>query len=105
MFKFRVYTVLFLFVLFLGGVKFANAQGGDVYFGVGTATDTVRTGTNSVLTDLSGGNLAYFTGACEPGPTMGGAFGSFGADYMFRPTLACRLLSIPFDSLKAVMPD
>ena len=77
MFKFRVYTVLLLFVLLFGAVKFANAQSGDVYFGLGTATDK-----------SSGQTIETFgDGILYPTPKMSGAFGTFGAGYMLRPTL------------------
>jgi hypothetical protein len=66
-----------LFVLLFGGVKFANAQSGDVYFGLGTSTDNSSAQTIDTFGD---GNL-YST------PKMTGLFGSFGADYMLRPTL------------------
>ena len=77
MFKFRVYTVLLLFVLLFGGVKFANAQSGDVYFGVGTATDK----SSGQAIDTFGNGVNYTT------PKMNGMFGTFGADYMLRPVL------------------
>ena len=55
----------------------AGAQGGSVYFGVGTATDT----SNGQQIDTFG------TGNFLPAPKMTGAFGKFGGDYMFRPYL------------------
>ena len=76
MFKFKAYAVLLLFVLLFGGVKFANAQSGDVYFGLGTAMDK---SSGQTINTFGTGN--YTT------PEMTGLFGSFGADYMFRPTL------------------
>ena len=33
----------------------------------------------------SGNLFDNFTAACEPGPTIGGAFGVFGVDFMFKP--------------------
>jgi hypothetical protein len=76
--NFRMYRVVpLLFLLLFGAVKFASAQGGDVYFGLGTATDK---STGQVFNTFGDGNL-YST------PKMTGLFGSFGADYMFRPSL------------------
>jgi hypothetical protein len=75
--KFRVYTVALLFVLLLGGVNFANAQSGDVYFGVGSVTDK----SSGQMINTFGGDTLYST------PRMGGAFGTFGAGYMLRPTV------------------
>jgi hypothetical protein len=77
MLRLKFFHVLpLLFVMIFGGVKFANAQSGDVYFGMGTATDpsTAQTfntfGTSSVFST----------------PKMTGLFGMFGAGYMLRPT-------------------
>src|ERR1035437_2981443 len=66
-----------LFILVFGGVKFANAQSGDVYFGLGTATDK---SSGQIINTYGDGNL-YST------PKMTGLFGKFGAGYMLRPTL------------------
>src|SRR5579863_1356494 len=76
-----------LILLLLVGVKQVNGQGVSAYFGVGSATDTAGTGANpSTNQPCPSGNLYDdFTGACEPGPTIGGAFGVFGVDYMFKP--------------------
>jgi hypothetical protein len=79
--KLMIRTIPFLFLLLLANVKQASAQGGSVYFGGGSAWD--RAGTSPGCP--SGNLFDGFTGNCEPGPTMGGAFGVFGADYMFRP--------------------
>jgi hypothetical protein len=65
-----------LLILMFGGVKFAKAQSGDIYFGVGTAMDSAS---KTPVVDP-------FTGADVSGPKMTGTFGTFGATYMFRPT-------------------
>jgi hypothetical protein len=72
---FRVIPVLL--VLMFGGVKIARAQGGDVYFGFGTAT--VKS--SNQLIDTYGDGTLYST------PKMTGLFGNFGANFMIRPTL------------------
>jgi hypothetical protein len=72
-----VRMLLVLFILVFGGVKFANAQSGDVYFGFGTATDK---SSGQIINTYGDGNL-YST------PKMTGLFGKFGAGYMLRPTL------------------
>jgi hypothetical protein len=77
MFKFSVYTILLMFVLLVGGANIANAQSGDVYFGMGTATDKA---TGASVDTFGDGTLL-------PTPKMSGVFGRFGADFMFRPTL------------------
>ena len=83
--KFSIRTIPFLFLFLLFGVKQASAQGASVYFGVGTATDTVGTTNNATVVCPPGNLFDDFTAACEPGPTIGGAFGVFGLDYMFNP--------------------
>ena len=85
--KLTIRTIPFLILLLLTSVKQASAQGASAYFGVGSATDTAGTGTNPVTNlPCPAGNLGdTFTGVCEPGPTIGGAFGLFGVDYMFKP--------------------
>ena len=64
-------------ILMFGVMKFAKAQTGDVYFGGGTATD----GSTNQTIDTFGDGTLY------PTPKLGGAFGKFGAGYMFKPTL------------------
>ncbi len=64
---------LFVILLF-GGVNLAHAQGVSAYFGMGTATDK----SNGQEVDPPLGDI---------GPRMGGLFGKFGADFMFRPKL------------------
>lgn len=87
MLKLTIRTLPILVVLLLASVKQASAQGVSVNFGLGTATDTAGTGINlNTNQPCPQGNLFDdFTGACEPGPTLGGVFGVFGADYMFKP--------------------
>lgn len=87
MLKLTIRTIPLLVLLLLATVKQTSAQGVSVYFGIGTAADTAGTGTNLSTSQLCpAGNLFDdFTAACEPGPTMGGVFGVFGGDFMFKP--------------------
>ena len=78
-------TIPLLALLLLAGVKETSAQGVSAYFGLGTATDTAGTTNNSTAVCSPGNLFDNFTGFCEPGPTIGGVFGVFGADYMFKP--------------------
>lgn len=85
MFKFKLIarTAPIVFLLVLSGVTLAKAQGLSAYFGAGIATDSVGT-----TPGCAPGNLFDDrTSACEPGPTIGGAFGVFGADYMLNSHL------------------
>ncbi|HEV7969005.1 MAG TPA: hypothetical protein VGP19_15610 [Candidatus Acidoferrales bacterium] len=85
MLKLTIRTIPLLVLVLLTGVNQASAQGVSAYFGVGSATDSAGTTNNSTAVCPSGNLFDDFTGACEPGPTIGGAFGVFGADFMFRP--------------------
>ncbi len=87
MLKLTIRTIPFLFLLLLANVHPASAQGVDAYFGVGTAWDKAGTTNNSTNSCPTGNLFDDFTGNCEPGPTIGGVFGVFGADFMFRPHL------------------
>ena len=80
-----VRTVLLLAVMLSGSMNFVHAQNLSPFFGLGNARDTVGTTNTSAIT-CSKGQL--FDGLiCEPGPTMGGLFGLFGADFMFKKHL------------------
>jgi hypothetical protein len=81
--KFMTRTIPLLLLLLLANVKDASAQGLSAYFGLGSATDSAATSAGCSPQFIFDG----FTGFCEPAPTMGGVFGVFGADYMFRPHL------------------
>lgn len=92
--KLTIGTILLLSTLLLGIVNFAHAQGVSPYFGLGSANDSAGTSINTVdpvtgavVTCPSGNLFDSFTGNCEPGPTIGGVFGVFGVDFMFRPHL------------------
>ncbi len=87
MLKLTIRAVPLLMLLLLAGVKQASAQGVNAYFGVGSAWDSVGTTNNSTAVCPSGNLFDDFTGNCEPGPTIGGAFGLIGADFMFKPHL------------------
>ena len=85
MFKFKLIarTAPIVFLLVLSGVTLAKAQGLSAYFGAGIATDTAGTSAG-----CPPGNLFDdFTSTCEAGPTIGSAFGVFGADYMLNSHL------------------
>ncbi len=77
LFRASVPLSLALGALFFGAT-FANAQSGaDVFFGVGTATDS-----------SSGQSIDTFgTGNLFTTPRLGGAFGKAGADFMIKPYL------------------
>jgi hypothetical protein len=83
--KLTIRIIPILFLLLLANVEQANAQGGSVYFGVGSAYDTVGTTKNSTATCPSGDLFDDFTLTCERGPVIGGTFGLFGADFMIKP--------------------
>jgi len=89
--KLTIGTILLLSTLLLGTVNFAQAQGVSPYFGLGSATNSAGTSINAVtasgatVTCLPKNLFDDFTQACEPGPTIGGVFGVFGVDFMFRP--------------------
>ena len=85
--KLTIRTVPLLVLLLLVGVKQASAQGVSAYFGVGSATNSAGTTNNSTAVCPPGNLFDDFTGNCEPGPTMGGVFGVFGADFMIKPSL------------------
>ena len=79
--KLMIRSATFLFLFLLIGAQLASAQGVSAYFGLGSATNSATTspgcGAKQIFDDV--------TGVCEPGPTMGGAFGVFGADFMIKP--------------------
>lgn len=85
MLKLTIRTISLVALLLLAGVNQASAQGVSMNFGLGSATDTAGTTNNSTAVCPSGNLFDDFTGNCEPGPTLGGVFGVFGADFMFRP--------------------
>src|SRR4029077_20388656 len=72
-----MFMILLFGALSFGSVKSANAQGGDVYFNIGTATDK---SSGQTIDTFGDGNL-YST------PKMTGLFGGVGGSFMFRPTL------------------
>src|SRR5579859_371194 len=92
--KLTIGTILLLSTLVLGSVSSVRAQGVSAYFGLGSATDSAGTTINGIdsvtgasVTCPAGNLFDDFTGACEPGPTIGGVFGVLGADFMFKPHL------------------
>ena len=65
-------------IALFAGATFANAQSGlDVYFGAGTASDS----SSHQAIDTYGTGNPFTT------PSLAGAFGRVGADYMFKPWL------------------
>ena len=70
--KLTMRTIPMLLILLFGGVGLASAQGVSAYFGLGAATDK----SNGQDVDPPLGDI---------GPKLGGVFGKFGADFMFRP--------------------
>lgn len=76
--KLAIRGVLPLSTLLLGSLNIVRAQSVSPYFGFGTARDRVGTSAVCPAGQLFDGLL------CEPGPTMGGLFGLFGLDFMFR---------------------
>ena len=92
--KLKIGTLLLLSTLLLGAVNFAHAQGVSPYFGLGSANDSAGTSVNAVdpvtaavVTCAKGNLFDSFTGNCEAGPKIGGVFGVFGVDFMFKPHL------------------
>lgn len=74
-----------LCIALLASVNLARAQHIGPYFGLGSARDSAGTTVNSTITCPTG---QIFDGLiCENAPAMGGLFGVFGVDFMFRPHL------------------
>jgi len=65
-----------LLLLLFGAVKFADAQNGSVYFGLGSAYDSAAVNVTNP-----------FTGVTANGPTLGGVFLTIGGDLMVKPKL------------------
>jgi hypothetical protein len=89
--KLTIGTILLLSLLLMGTVT-VRAQGVSPYFGLGSASNSAGTTINGIdsvtgatVTCPKGFLFDDLTGFCEPGPTMGGVFGVFGVDFMFRP--------------------
>lgn len=85
-FKTIARTVPLLLVLVLGGVNLAKAQGVSAFIGFGAATDSSN---NTQLEPVGSQNPitgAFITNP-DIGPTMNGAFGVFGADFMWKQHL------------------
>jgi hypothetical protein len=86
MFKFITRSVPMLLILLFGGVSLAKAQNFSVYFGAGAATDSSN---GQQLECDEATTLNCTSGIDHPdiGPKMTGAFGIFGADFMWKPKL------------------
>jgi hypothetical protein len=75
-------TVPLLCALVLVSAACAHAQRVSAYFGLGGAKDRAGTTSNGTNTCPTG---QLFDGLiCEPGPTIGGLFGTFGVDVRFK---------------------
>ena len=93
--KLTIRTILLLALM--GSATLIRAQGVSPYFGLGTAMDSAGTSVNQTVVDPFTGATTVvtcttkgflfddFTGNCEPGPTIGGVFGVFGVDFMWKP--------------------
>lgn len=84
MLKFKIVAgiaPMLLLVLLVSGAAGAKAQGFSPYFGVGWATDGAGTSSGCA----HGQVFDNLDSSCEPGPIIGGVFGVFGGDFMFRP--------------------
>jgi hypothetical protein len=79
--KFTIRTILLLSLVLLGSATLVRAQSFSPYFGLGSANDSAGTSAGCPSKFL----FDDFTNFCEPGPTIGGVFGVFGVDFMFRP--------------------
>lgn len=83
MLKLTIRTIAVFVLLKLASVNQAKAQGVSAYFGVGSATDGAATSAGCPSKQV----FDEVTGLCEAGPTIGGAFGVIGADFMIKPHL------------------
>jgi hypothetical protein len=81
--KLTIRTILLLVLVLMGSATLVRAQGVAPYFGLGSAFDSAGTSAGCNKGQL----FDDFTGFCEAGPTMGGAFGVFGADFMWKQHL------------------
>jgi hypothetical protein len=86
--KLMIRTLPLLGLFLLAGVPRANAQGVSAYFGLGSAFDSAATSSGCPSQQISDPfNVLGPPASCVPGPTMGGVFGLFGADFMIKPHL------------------
>ncbi len=85
--KLTIRTIPFLILLLIAGAKQASAQGFSAYFGVGSAFDSSATNVGCPSGQIYDPLNASAAPPCVPANSMGGAFGVFGADYMFTPHL------------------
>ena len=75
--KLKIFMPVLFVALLFGSVKTASAQGGDVYFNLGTAIDK----SNGQSIDTFGDGTLHST------PKMTGMFGGIGGSFMFKPTI------------------
>lgn len=81
--KHMIRTIPVLVLFLLAGVHQASAQGVSAYFGVGSANDGAATTPGCAPKNI----LDPIANTCTPAPTIGGAFGVIGADFMITPHL------------------
>jgi len=85
--KLTIRLTLLLSLLLLFGVDFTHAQGVAPFFGLGSAFDSAGTSAGCPSGQLVDELSLIVPGECEPGPTIGGIFGTFGVDFMFKEHL------------------
>ena len=86
--KVTIRTIPLLVFLLLAGVKQAGAQQVSAYFGGGSATNGATTSSGCLSKQISDPFIvAGPPTSCVAAPTMGGAFGVFGVDYMLNSHL------------------
>jgi hypothetical protein len=86
LFKVMVRIAPLVAVILLASAGPAHAQRLiSPFFGLGSERD--RVGTDALSGCTTGQLFDAFTAACEPGPSMGGLFGSVGVDYMIKPKI------------------
>lgn len=93
MFKLKIGTLL-LFTLVLGSLTDLRAQGLSAYFGLGSANDSIAHPVGQLgsvdafpCPDGQFSDEPFLLDSCEPGHSMGGVFGVFGADFMWKSHL------------------
>jgi hypothetical protein len=86
--KLTTRAIPLLLILFLAGVKPAGAQQVSVFFGIGSASDGATTSSGCLSKQIS--DPFILSGpptSCVTAPTMGGAFGVFGGEFMINSHL------------------
>ena len=81
----RILPLPVLAILLFGGVKPAKAQGISAYFGLGSAWNSAATSAGCPSGQIGDPFSSSTPAPCVPVSSMGGVFGVFGADFMFKP--------------------